>query len=76
MGPEFYNLYVEKLVSEVGELNKTKIIMSAQISWLEKVNADLNDKLVAAEERLNKLESERSGSSKAKKKEEDSSESF
>ena len=76
MGPEFYNLYVEKLVNEVGELNKTKIIMSAQIAWLEKINADLNDKLVAAEDRLNKLESERSGSSKAKKKEEDSSDSF
>lgn len=76
MGPEFYNLYVEKLVNEVGELNKTKIIMAAQVAWLEKINADLNDKLVAAENRLNKLESERSGSSKAKKKEEDSSDSF
>lgn len=76
MGPEFYNLYVEKLVSEVGELNKTKIIMAAQVAWLEKINADLNDKLVAAENRLNKLESERSGSSKVKKKEEDSSDSF
>ena len=69
-------MYVEKLVSEVGELNKTKIIMAAQVAWLEKINADLNDKLVAAENRLNKLESERSGSSKAKKKEEDSSDSF
>lgn len=76
MGPEFYNLYVEKLVNEVGELNKTKIIMAAQVAWLEKINADLNDKLVAAENRLNKLESERSGSSKVKKKEEDSSDSF
>lgn len=76
MGPEFYNLYVEKLVSEVGELNKTKIIMAAQVAWLEKINADLNDKLVAAENRLNKLESERSGSSKVRKKEEDSSDSF
>lgn len=76
MGPEFYNLYVEKLVNEVGELNKTKIIMAAQVAWLEKINADLNDKLVAAENRLNKLESERSGSSKVRKKEEDSSDSF
>lgn len=76
MGPEFYNLYVEKLVNEVGELNKNKIILQAQIAWLEKINADLNDKLAASEDRINKLESERSGSSKVKKKEEDSSSSF
>jgi hypothetical protein len=76
MSPEFYNLYVEKLVNEVSELNKSKIIVAAQVAWLEKINADLNEKLAAAEERISKLESERSGSSKAKKKEEDSSESF
>jgi hypothetical protein len=76
MGPEFYNLYVEKLVNEVSELNKSKIIVAAQLAWLEKINADLSEKLVVAEERIAKLESDKSSSSKVKKKEEYSSESF
>lgn len=57
MGPELYNLYVEKLIQEVTELVKTKILLSAQLSYYEKINAELSDKANELEKALNKASS-------------------
>lgn len=54
MGPEFYNMYVEKLVLEVTELVKTKVLLSAQLSYYEKLNNDLVAKNEDLEKALNK----------------------
>ena len=36
MGPEFYNIYVDKCLSEAMELTKVKIMLSAQTAFYEK----------------------------------------
>lgn len=66
MGPEFFNLYVEKLVSFVSELTKTNILQSAQISYYEQLNASLNTKVEELQKALDKA------NSKTKKNESDS----
>ena len=63
MNPEIVNLYIEKLVNYITELTKTNLLMSAQVTWLERNNGHLNDKVAMLEQDLNKL------TSKAKKKE-------
>lgn len=63
MNPEILNLYIEKLVNYITELTKTNLLMSAQVTWLERTNATLNDKIAMLEQDLNKL------TSKQKKKE-------
>ena len=62
MGAELFNLYVEKLLQEVTELTKTKILLSAQLAYYEKLNAELNNRVTDMEKALNKA------SSKAQKK--------
>lgn len=54
MGPEFYNMYVEKLVQEVTELVKSKILLSTQLSYYEKLNSELAAKVENLEKALNK----------------------
>jgi hypothetical protein len=65
MNPEILNLYIEKLVNYITELTKTNLLMSAQVTWLERANGTLNDKIAMLEADLNKL------SSKQKKKDND-----
>jgi chaperonin cofactor prefoldin len=57
MGPEFFNLYVEKLVSFVSELTKTNILQSAQISYYEQQIASLNSKIEELQKALDKANS-------------------
>jgi chaperonin cofactor prefoldin len=57
MGPEFFNLYVEKLVSFVSELTKTNLLQSAQISYYEQQNASLNSKIEELQKALDKANS-------------------
>jgi chaperonin cofactor prefoldin len=66
MGPEFFNLYVEKLVNFVSELTKTNILQSAQISFYEQQNASLNSKVEELQKALDKA------NSKTKKNDSDS----
>lgn len=65
MNPEILNLYIEKLVNYITELTKTNLLMSAQVTWLERANGSLNDKIAMLEADLNKL------TSKQKKKDND-----
>lgn len=57
MNPEVLNLYIEKLVNYITELTKTNLLMSAQVTWLERANGSLNDKIAMLEADLNKLAS-------------------
>ena len=57
MGPEFFNIYVDKLLSGVSELTKNNLMMSAQISYYEKQIASLNSKVEELQKALDKASS-------------------
>lgn len=50
MQAEFVNIYIEKLVNEITELTKTKIILQTQIALLERANKDLEEKYTSLQE--------------------------
>ena len=67
---EIFNIYVEKLVAETSELLKTKVFLTAQVSYLEKVNADINKqlaemsaKVLQLQETLDKVKVKKKGES-------------
>jgi len=43
MDTEFYNIYVAKILEEVGELNKTKLLHLTTIAYQEKQLQDMQD---------------------------------
>jgi hypothetical protein len=57
MEAELYNLYVEKLLNEVVELTKTKLILSAQLEFQQKNNGKLNERISELETALDKAKS-------------------
>lgn len=57
MNPEVINLYIEKLVNYITELTKTNLLMSAQLSYYEKLNTTLNNKVTELETALDKAKS-------------------
>jgi len=54
MGPELYNIYVDKLTNMVTELTKTNILQSAQILYYERINSSLNTRVEELEKNLEK----------------------
>lgn len=45
MGPEFVNVYISKLISEIQELVKTKLLLQAQLEVTESMNKTLSEQL-------------------------------
>lgn len=41
MNNEIFNIYVEKILNEVTELSKSKLLIAAQLTYYEKINAAL-----------------------------------
>lgn len=73
MNVEFVNAYIERLVNEVQELTKTKLLLETQIRLMEKTNNNLIskvDKYEKAEEKTAKK------SKKEQEKEVDTSDNF
>lgn len=66
MGPDFVNVYIEKILKEVGELTKVKLLLEARLEYTEKLNASLS-------ERIKQLEGTAEKQSKKKQKEVDTS---
>lgn len=54
MSVDFVNLYIEKLLHEVTELTKTKILLSTQITLLENINKELENKVKELESNSSK----------------------
>jgi hypothetical protein len=52
MQVEFVNAYIERLVKEVGELHKTRLLLETQLLVTEKINADLLEKIAQHEQKL------------------------
>lgn len=49
---EFVNAYIERLVKEVGELTKNRLLLETQLFMAEKANAELTEKLNKYEQQL------------------------
>lgn len=69
MEVEFVNAYIERLVQEVQELTKTRLLNEARVKYMDSVNAKLLQKVEDLEKQLDKQ-------SKKKTKEVDTSEQF
>ena len=66
MNPELFNMYVNRLLKEIEELTKHKLLVETQLQFTESLNRELNAKVVALEEQETK-------SKKINKKEVDTS---
>ncbi len=70
MNPEIVNMYIDRLLREVGELTKARLLIETQLQYTEKMNADLQAKLKQTEDQLEKQ------SKKLNKKEVSTSDTF
>jgi len=52
---ELFNIYVEKLTAHVSELTKTNLLQSAQITYYERLNNDLNNRVTELQSSLDAL---------------------
>ena len=55
MDNELFNIYVDKLLSEVTELTKTKVILSAQLEYQQRNSNKLNEKVLELQSALDKV---------------------
>jgi len=70
MNPEIINLYIERLLKEVEELTKNRLLIETQLKYTELINGNLQQKLKEFELQLEKLNKKKS------KEVSDTSESF
>jgi hypothetical protein len=54
MDVEFVNAYMERLVQEVGELTKTRLLNEARLKYMETVNARLLQQIQDLEKQVEK----------------------
>ena len=57
MNPEIVNIYIEKLLNEVVEGTKSRILLETQLKYTEKLNAELQlqlNQLQVQQEKQNK----------------------
>ena len=54
MSAEFVNLYIERLIREIMELTKSKLLLETQLLMSEKANQDLSAKVAELESALEK----------------------
>ncbi len=69
MNTDLVNIYIERLLNEVGELTKTRILLDTQLKYTEMLNANLSEQLKQLQSQIEKL-------NKKKSKEVDTSEQF
>jgi cell division protein FtsB len=54
MDVEFVNAYIERLIQEVGELTKTRLLNEARLKYMESVNAKLLQQIQDLEKQIEK----------------------
>lgn len=54
MQAELFNMYVERLLKEIEELTKSKLLIDTQLKFTEKMNADLLKKIEELESQIEK----------------------
>lgn len=60
MNTELINLYVDKLLKEIGELTKTRLLLEAQLQYTELMNSELKKKNDDLQKQLDKLNNKKS----------------
>ena len=55
MGPEFVNLYIERLLNDVTEGVKSRILLETQLKFTEMINSQLQTKIIELETQIEKL---------------------
>lgn len=60
MNPEIVNIYIERLLQEVQELTKTKLLIETQLKYTELLNKNLSDKVRELEAQMEKLNKKKS----------------
>lgn len=70
MNPEIVNLYIERLLKEIEEQTKSRLLIETQLKFTERVNAELQNRLKQLEVQQEKQ------TKRINKKEVDTSETF
>lgn len=73
MNPEILNLYIDRLLNEIHELTRNRLLIETQLKYTEKMNADLATKIKSLEAELDKITTR---STSKGKKEVNTSETF
>ena len=60
MNPDLVNIYIERLLHEVGELTKTRILLDTQLKYTEMLNANLQRQLAEVQTQIEKLNKKKS----------------
>ena len=60
MNPDLVNIYIERLLHEVGELTKTRILLDTQLKYTEMLNANLQRQLAEEQTQIEKLNKKKS----------------
>lgn len=60
MNPDLVNLYIERLLNEIGELTKTRLLLDTQLKFTEMLNVQLQTKINELETALEKLNNRKS----------------
>jgi CII-binding regulator of phage lambda lysogenization HflD len=60
MGPEFVNLYIERLLKDVTEGVKSRILLETQLKYTELINSQLQTKINELESQVEKLNKKKS----------------
>jgi CII-binding regulator of phage lambda lysogenization HflD len=60
MGPEFVNLYIERLLNDVTEGVKSRILLETQLKYTELINSQLQTKINELESQVEKLNKKKS----------------
>jgi hypothetical protein len=70
MNPEIVNIYIARLIKEIEDLTKNRILVETQLQYTEKLNGDFQLKINQLEEQIEK------NNKKASKKEVNTSDTF
>lgn len=55
MNPEIVNIYIDKLINEIQELIKTKILIDTQLKYSELVNQELSKQITDLQAQVDSL---------------------
>jgi hypothetical protein len=55
MNPEIVNMYIERLLQEIQELTKNRLLVETQLRYTERMNAEFQNKINLLEQQVEKL---------------------
>jgi cell division septum initiation protein DivIVA len=60
MQPELLNLYINRLIKEIDDLNKNRFLIETQLQYAENMNDSLNKRIIDLEGQLEKINKKKS----------------